>query len=1503
MPASDAMKPAAPHLVAGLACFLPELGEIPELVTKYFSTLPPTAESFQGTFDSPIELIARLLQLAFFDAGLDEISRHTAVFLSLPDAFDIPRLAQDLSEYFRAAAALDLTVMYGNASEQSFADALSWLDRSECEFAAVISCDRFKTSHGKEAGFAAAAVLIASSAELQKSKLKAYCQIQQEDLSSSQETANFARGDRQASPVIDQKSVAFLEVASADWLESTSPANSYNQYRQSEFQADASLAWQNHDRLYFVSALSLDLAGKSVVLAPVLAVICSALSLHLRIIHAAGSAKVCLADNSAQIHEARPWIHPVTPLEPAHPRRSLVYLAQKSLLLSEHGNDIDQISLRCLTMQTSELFVFSGDSPAEMRDYLLQFLHEFVLLPPSPLSRLAYYNNCSLPSTGLYKLCIVAKNELELETFLQEAIAHLESNAVQALPMPASRATGIYYNALPAQKKGKLAFVLPGLGASYPRMLEDLCFYFPEVRQVFDYVERLALKNGDKIIPSRAVFPLAASGSPLSSQAMLATMDSAVVTLLLAEWAIFALLKKLGVEPDALLGCSTGEFAAISMGDSVDIFEASETFYRLSTQVSRSIPLNSLGSLRSIRVVASYEKDIQPLLSGLEKTVHLSADLSERCVLLSGEKSVIDQLCKMLKERDIDFLTLPVAIPYHTELVAGKVDANDQEVQRLEMRGPRLEAWSCSIQGRYPDDADGLRKISTDLFEKPIRLRTTLKSMYESGSRIFVEVGPKGGLLPYISELLQGQEHLALAANLPGRSGIDQFNACLAALTCAGVQMNLTALYERRVAIDLFVAQSNSQAASESDSSFPLDTLISSDTYDETPWMPEPHQQIDPLGVHGESLQMGDSLYEFAQWAQSGFNQQELINSFLNADLSSLLSETGLSDEVMITYLSSMQDMHASLLNTQERLMLAYLQGIEEEAEYSFFESLRLPAGFAFLPNAALQSGDDCFRVQFSLSNIDHPFLLDHSIGGQTRAEESSKVYLVPLMVALEIMAEGAGLIYPHLLVSRLKDVRAYRRIRTDNRPLHLNLELRALQDNLVEARICLQDADQDDSALLASAQVEFSELCPEGPPPAEFPFQQARASKIPQQHLYGSKTMFHGPRMQSVQSIDRVSKRSIEGTVLCREPESWFASENERNLRLLIDPLLLDNSSQFVLYQMYEHDMPATALLPFHIESVEFFHGYHEQSGKLVHSRAFLRAMSTRGTEAQIELSDENGRVIARLNEISSRAIMLPQTLRDFIADPRKLIAARLEFEELPEACIAVIDRAQVPQDETTLDWCSDYLLSSNEQHEWRRVGRTEKRRFDWLSGRIAAKDAVRMLLKKNFAVELRPADIEIRRTASGYAEAVVKNHELPWVPQISISHCRSTAIAVAEAPQPGRLSGIDVEDIDEREEGFMDLSFLATERKWIESKESSARAQLIANLWTAKEAAAKACGSGLEGNPKLFELVAEPSSNEYSIKAKVKESFRPGIYQCLVNTDKVRNVSIAIVRSFKIE
>lgn len=134
----------------------------------------------------------------------------------------------------------------------------------------------------------------------------------------------------------------------------------------------------------------------------------------------------------------------------------------------------------------------------------------------------------------------------------------------------------------------------------------------------------------------------------------------------------------------------------------------------------------------------------------------------------------------------------------------------------------------------------------------------------------------------------------------------------------------------------------------------------------------------------------------------------------------------------------------------------------------------------------------------------------------------------------------------------------------------------------------------------------------------------------------------------------------------------------------------------------------------------------------------------------------------------------------------------------------------------------------------------RFAKRRADWLLGRWTAKNAVAKYLQLPNQLD-QLAQIEILSAPSGAPEVFLANH--PASITISLSH-RNGVAACAVAGSKIAL-GCDLETIEPRNDAFIADYFTGKEQSLVAT--GTDRNFVLALLWSAKESALKALGTGL--------------------------------------------------------
>ncbi|MEM5534827.1 type I polyketide synthase [Neptuniibacter pectenicola] len=167
---------------------------------------------------------------------------------------------------------------------------------------------------------------------------------------------------------------------------------------------------------------------------------------------------------------------------------------------------------------------------------------------------------CRQDTAEAQRIAFVVKDHADLTKKLAQALKKLETDKKGRW----STRNGVVFSDQPLS--GKLAFIFPGEGSQYLSMLEELSLNFPEVRGWFDFWRGLYGDDQQGSSRTDLVFPPEIELTPEIKKALelrLHDMDIGSEAVFVGSQAMNGLLKAFGVEPDAMLGHSTGESSAL----------------------------------------------------------------------------------------------------------------------------------------------------------------------------------------------------------------------------------------------------------------------------------------------------------------------------------------------------------------------------------------------------------------------------------------------------------------------------------------------------------------------------------------------------------------------------------------------------------------------------------------------------------------------------------------------------------------------------------------------------------------------------------------------------------------------------------------------------------------------------------------------------------------------------------------------------------------------------
>lgn len=476
---------------------------------------------------------------------------------------------------------------------------------------------------------------------------------------------------------------------------------------------------------------------------------------------------------------------------------------------------------------------------------------------------------------------------------------------------------------------------------------------------------------------------------------------------------------------------------------------------------------------------------------------------------------------------------------------------------------------------------------------------------------------------------------------------------------------------------------------------------------------------------------------------------------------------------------------------------------------------------------------------------------------------------VLPLTMSLEAMAEVAACLVPGCGLLGFEEIKAARWIElTDT-------EVLALQ---ITAHVDRHDAGRGTTFLRVAIQIEgqaqpavsgavlfgcryVAELCP-----TFNELSAAHRHPLSAEQIYSERHMFHGPCFQGLAGEIIIGDQGIAGEFVVRSPEALFRST--RYPQLLADPALLDAVGQLI--GIFAAELGRTAF-PIGLKKLEIY-SPTPPPGTRVPARVEITRSEGMVLYANVEIENGAGAVWMRIADWGSWKFRWEQRVADFRRLPDKyLVAKPAPFSDDPHPGAVILQLTAGDLGNFDLGMLARYFLSMEEMPIFQNHARVPERQRQWLLGRVAAKDAVRLWVAGQGRLNmLHPAAITLSNDVKG--RPFVK--ALPGcakAPQVSIAHCEDRAIATAHYGEVG----VDIERISARDASFIDAFTTPHERALIESFPETERHRLITRIWCAKEAAGKLLGTGVDGAAQQFETLRASAGSH--IEVMHKPSARP--------------------------
>ena len=385
-----------------------------------------------------------------------------------------------------------------------------------------------------------------------------------------------------------------------------------------------------------------------------------------------------------------------------------------------------------------------------------------------------------------FRLCFVHERGNDIENTLEKALEILEHGG---------KSSEIHF--FRGKPDGKLGFLFPGQGSQYPDMGKDIISTFPEALKALEHGNEIFTaeynKNRSEKNLASYIFPPPAHVQKKNiSESELRQTQIAQPAIGVVSLAMVKILKRFGIVPDAVCGHSFGEIAALYAAGWID--EKS----LLTLSIKRGRYMAEAGSgIDDPGSMLAVQAEIEQIETILKKE-NLDLILANRnCPsqgVLSGPTDQILAAKKILKQKRIRSIKLPVAAAFHSRLVKNALAPFNEFLRTQKFTPTDIRVFSNTTGQPYPDAPDKIRRILGSQLVNPVDFISDIRGMAHENISLFLETGPKSVLTGLTKSILDTDKTaiISLDPSAGKKSGIKDLADALCIIAAKGFKTDLT---------------------------------------------------------------------------------------------------------------------------------------------------------------------------------------------------------------------------------------------------------------------------------------------------------------------------------------------------------------------------------------------------------------------------------------------------------------------------------------------------------------------------------------------------------------------------------------------------------------------------------------------------------------------------------------------------------------------------------------
>lgn len=400
-----------------------------------------------------------------------------------------------------------------------------------------------------------------------------------------------------------------------------------------------------------------------------------------------------------------------------------------------------------------QLITLSAKNESALKELVRQ-VGERILNAKVSISDICYTANTGRAHFN-HRLAIAGRNLNEIQSQLSDFVAGKEISS-----------RGV----IESGNTPKIAFLFTGHGSQYVNMGRGLFETSPVFQQAVRECEEL-LRTYLDIPITEMMYP--EPGKEASTVSLWSGMKYTQPAQFVLAYALTKLWASWGIQPDAVIGHSVGEYAAACAAGIMNLADG------IKLVAARGRLMESLPEQGVMTAVFADEATVSKIISAYADNVSIAVINGPTNIVISGSTQSVESIEAELSTQGIKSKRLDVAQASHSPIVDPMLDEFEAIAASIQYKEPQIE-YVSSLYGKTATQIDS--KYWRTHQRQSVRFADGLQTLLDHGYNYLIEIGPAPALLGIAQRNLDGAE--SPAAFLPSvRRGQDDWAQILSSLS------------------------------------------------------------------------------------------------------------------------------------------------------------------------------------------------------------------------------------------------------------------------------------------------------------------------------------------------------------------------------------------------------------------------------------------------------------------------------------------------------------------------------------------------------------------------------------------------------------------------------------------------------------------------------------------------------------------------------------------------